>query len=118
MYARVVKVEVNPAQRDETKRIFTDVINSGRDVDGFEGAMLLIDPETGKGMSLTLWESEQAMLAAEQSDWWQTQIERLKNAFIGPPVREHYVVAFSALPGALSGDEPKIVERENELRLG
>jgi heme-degrading monooxygenase HmoA len=118
MYARVVKVEVNPDNKDETTRIFNEVIKSAGKVDGFEGGMLLIDPGTGKGMSITLWQSEQVMLETEQSGWWQQQVDRFKNVFLGPPLREHYVVTFSELPGELGSDKAKKVQGEKEIRVG
>ena len=41
------------------------ILEQIRKVPGFQGLYLLVDPSTGKSMSLTLWEDEQTMGASE-----------------------------------------------------
>ena len=37
-----------------------------RQMEGFKGAIALLDRQSGKALSVTLWESEQAMRASEE----------------------------------------------------
>ena len=37
-----------------------------RQMDGFKGVIALLDRQSGKALSVTLWESEQAMRASEE----------------------------------------------------
>jgi heme-degrading monooxygenase HmoA len=36
-------------------------------MDGFQGVYFLVDRQSGKGLSITLWESEEAMRASEDA---------------------------------------------------
>src|SRR3712207_9503107 len=38
--------------------------------DGFNGGMILVERESGKGLGVTLWESEQAMDTTEEAAHW------------------------------------------------
>jgi hypothetical protein len=69
MYARVATFEADPAKLDESiSRIRSDV-ESGSPRPGLEGAkmLMLIDRETGKGLGITLFESEEAMQRGDQA---------------------------------------------------
>jgi heme-degrading monooxygenase HmoA len=55
MYARVVTVQSQPGKTEETIRIYRDsVMPVSKQQQGFKGAFLLTDPNTGKGVSITL----------------------------------------------------------------
>ncbi len=59
MHARVVSMEVLPMNMAEAVRIYRDsVVSAAKEQRGFRGALLLTDPETGEGVSISLWESE------------------------------------------------------------
>jgi heme-degrading monooxygenase HmoA len=60
---------------------------------GFKGAFLLTDPNTGKGVSITFWETEADMRAGEASGYYQEQIAKFAQVFAGPPTREGYEVS-------------------------
>lgn len=98
MYARIVKMDVPAEKLDESERIYEDVIDGAKNEQGFQGAILLSDPATGKSISITLWEDESAMLRTEESGWWQAQIARFKEVMVSGPVREHYEVEFARFP--------------------
>jgi len=93
MHARVVTVQIQPGKTDEAIGIYRDVVSAGKAQKGFKGALLLTDPNTGKGLSVTTWETEADMIATETSGWWQEQIAKFGEALAGPPVREHYAVS-------------------------
>ena len=61
-----------------------------------EEPLFLTDPETGKGVSLTLWDSLEDMKAGESSGYLQEQIAKFAPLMAGPPTREVFVVAAQA----------------------
>jgi heme-degrading monooxygenase HmoA len=69
MVARVSRFEGQSADRTEQgiEMFREQVLPAARQMDGFEGALLLVDPSTSAAMSITLWESEEAMSASEEA---------------------------------------------------
>ena len=67
MYARVNVIEASADRLDEGVSMIRDrVLPAVRDIDGFSGLIGLVDRESGKTLGITLWESQDAMLASEQ----------------------------------------------------
>lgn len=97
MYARVTIVQMQPAKFDEGIRIYRDsVVPAGKKQKGFKGIYLLTDRNTGKGISIALWETEADMKAGESSGYFQQQLAKFKDIFGAPPVREQYEVSVQA----------------------
>ena len=97
MFARLTIVQVKSDKLDETIKIFEEgVIPAAKSQKGYCGAYLLTDRKTGKGIALTLWDSEEDAIANEQSGYYQEQINRFKDFFTAPPVREGYEVSIQA----------------------
>ncbi len=97
MFARHVTIQLQPGKADETTAIFSDsVVPALQQQEGFKGALLLIDPETPRGISIALWETEADMLASETSGFFQDQIVKFAAVFAGPPVKEYYQVSVQA----------------------
>ena len=93
MYARVVTDQVQPGKMGEAIRMYREIVAAPVEQKGFKGAFLLTDPNTGKEISVTLWETEADMLATEASGWWQEQVGKFAAVLVGTPVREHYEVS-------------------------
>ena len=94
MFARLTIVQVKIDKIDETIKIYEEsVIPAAKSQKGHVGAYLLINRETGKGVSITVWDSEEDAIANEQSGYYQEQVAKFKDAFTAPPVREGYEVA-------------------------
>ena len=94
MHARVVTIQTQPGKTEEAIRIYRDsVMPAAKEQKGFKSALLLTDPDTGKGVSVTLWETEADQKASEASGYFQQQIAKFGAVFAGPPVREAYVVS-------------------------
>jgi heme-degrading monooxygenase HmoA len=79
VYARVSTFEGSPEQIDEGLRYLREeILPTGKEDPGFKGPIALGDRQSGKMLSITLWESEEAMRATEQdanqlrSAWAQT----------------------------------------------
>ena len=94
MDARVVTVQIQTGKTDEAIGIYRDaVVPVAKEMQGFKAAFLLTDPNTGKGISVTLWETEADMTAGETSSYLQDQIAKFAAVFVEPPVVERYEVS-------------------------
>jgi hypothetical protein len=69
MYARVATFESDPAKVDEAIQVVRASVESEDTPEGLEGAkmLMLIDRETGKGLGVTLFESEEAMRRGDEA---------------------------------------------------
>ncbi len=63
MYARVATFESDPARVDDAIAMVRSEVESEDTPPGLEGAkmLMLVNRETGKGLGVTLFESEEAM---------------------------------------------------------
>ena len=94
MHARVVLTQLQPGKTDESIRIYRDsVVPAAKKQKGFKGGLLLTDRNTGKGISVSLWDTEADMKASETSGYYQQQIGKFAGILAGPPVRETYEVS-------------------------
>ena len=68
MYARLATFESDPARLDEAISMVRDEVAGGTPA-GLEGAkmLMLINRETGKGIGVTLFESEEAMRRGDEA---------------------------------------------------
>ena len=93
MFARLTIVQINPEKTEEVRKIYEEgVIPAAKSQKGYCGAYLLSDGKTGKGISITLWDSEEDASANEQTGYYQEQVGRFKDFFTAPPVREGYEI--------------------------
>ncbi|MDQ3646241.1 MAG: hypothetical protein M3345_04820 [Actinomycetota bacterium] len=97
MFARVTVVQASPEKVDAGIESFnSQVIPAVKSVDGYKGALLLIDRSAGKGIGITLWESEDARQRGAEA------VDEARSATIAamgataPPV-DNYEVAVSDL---------------------
>lgn len=94
MHARVVHVQVQVGKVDEATKIFRDsVIPAAKQQKGFRSATMLVDAASGKGMAVTLWETEGDLKAGEASGYYQEQLAKFAPIFTAPPTREVFEVA-------------------------
>ena len=94
MKARVVSVQIRPGKTDEAIALYRDsVVPAARKQKGFKGAFLLNNSDTGKALSLTLWETEADMTSGEASDYFKEQLAKFGAVFSAPPAREHYDIS-------------------------
>ncbi len=67
MYARVTTIEGSTDQIDEgIDRIREMTLPLIKEIDGFKGICSLVDRQTGKGVTITLWDNEGALQASEE----------------------------------------------------
>ncbi len=69
MHARVSTFQgpTDPEQVEEGLRYARqNILPQARQMDGFKGILGLLDRQSGKSLTVTLWESEQAMRTSEE----------------------------------------------------
>ena len=94
MHARVVDLRVRSVDTKDMVRVYRDeVVPAARKQAGFEGAMLLTDPETGIVISITLWETAAEREAAVDGGFYDEKIDKFAAMLTGTPVRKHYDVS-------------------------
>jgi hypothetical protein len=72
LFSRVNFLETTPNRIADVEQVVRDVVHPGiRDETGYVGYIVLGDPETGKALGITLWETE---AARERSDTKARQI--------------------------------------------
>ena len=94
MFSRLVTLQLQPGKTEEAVRMYRDsVIPAAKKQHGFKGAMLLTDSTTGKGYSITEWETEADMKAGEASGYYQEQINKFGQLLKSTPTREGFLVS-------------------------
>lgn len=97
MYARVTEINVWPDKVDEAIEIYAkSVVPAAKAQKGFAGVYLLSDKPTGRGLAITLWESQEDALANEHNRYYQEQLIKFIEFFRSPPIREGYEVSVRA----------------------
>jgi hypothetical protein len=68
MYARVSSYEGGAPENleESVRRGREDVVPAARELEGFGGAIALLDRRSGRHMVISLWETEEAMQASEE----------------------------------------------------
>lgn len=93
MYARLTTVQLQPDKAQEAIDLYANsVVPAARQQPGNHGTWLMIDRATGKGVSISLWDTEANMQAGEASGYYQQQVGQFGPLMTAPPVREVYEV--------------------------
>ena len=93
MYARVTQDPIQPGKLGQAIKVERDSILRAATVEkGFKGLYFLTNRKTGKGMTISLWDTEEDMMAAEKSGYYGEQLAKLLPLLSGPPIREYYEV--------------------------
>jgi len=69
MYARVATFESDPGKIDDAIEMVREEVQSGNTPAGLEGAkmLMLVDRASGKGVGITLFDSEDAMRRGDEA---------------------------------------------------
>jgi hypothetical protein len=69
MYARIATFESDPARVDDAIELVRGEVESGNTPEGLEGAkmLMLVNRESGKGLGVTLFETEEAMRRGDEA---------------------------------------------------
>ena len=94
MFARLTAGQMKTDRLDEAVKLYKEsVLPLGKQKKGRCGTYYLIDCKTGKTVVISLWDSEEEAIATEQSGYYQEQVNKFKDFYIGAPVREGYEVS-------------------------
>jgi len=66
VFARATTLRGSPDSVEAGVQQYRDTLSRFRQLSGNQGAFLLIDRSSGKGIGVTLWESEQAMVDSRE----------------------------------------------------
>jgi len=93
MFARLVTVQFQVEKINEVIRMFEEeVIPVGKSWKGYRGSYFLGDRNTGNCAAFTLWDSEEDIIANDQSSSYQGLLGKVAPLITSAPVREVYEV--------------------------
>lgn len=93
LYAIAVTSQIQIDKIDEAASIFRDsVAPAYKQMSGFKSSLLLIDPVTGRGIGISLWESEADRAAVQTSGALQEQLAKFASVLAAPPAPSTYEV--------------------------
>lgn len=93
MHGRVTVVQGEVERLDEWVRYMKEqILPPAQELDGFRGLVAMADRSSGKTLTVSLWESEEALQASEDavSQLRATAVESLG---MGTPIVERYEVS-------------------------
>ena len=94
MFARLVSAQGKVDKLNEMIRIWKEKdMPLMKSVKGYRGAYLLTDRKTGRGTSMTLWDSEEDSIADEQSALHRKQLDMYKGLFTGEITHQRYEIS-------------------------
>src|SRR5210317_1424576 len=97
MFARFTIVQVDADKVNEVIKLYEDsVVPAAKSQKVYRGAYMFTDRKTGKGYSISLWDSEEDAIANEQSGYYKEQVGKFAELFTAPPVQEGYEVSVQA----------------------
>ena len=97
MHARVVNVQFQQGRLDEAKHIVNEsIVPVLKEQKGFKNQFLLTQQDTGKAISINLWETEADLTAFETSPLYREVLGKLADVLAGPPAGEAYEVSVQA----------------------
>jgi heme-degrading monooxygenase HmoA len=95
MHARVTTINGSSDQVDAGISNFRENVVAFAHGEGGKGSLLLVDRQAGKVMAITLWESEDALLASEEkANQLRAQAAEQGGASQAPTVERYEVAVF------------------------
>ena len=95
MFARVTYVQAPEGEGkiDEGLKLwYQNVLPTTSAREGFMGVLSLVDHESGKALSVTLWEGDEEMLKSTEAKYHKEALERFGEFFQGVHDPENYEV--------------------------
>lgn len=97
MYARLSTLQFEPEKLNDVLKIVEEsVLPAAKEQAGNRGFTVMSDPETGKVVVISMWESEDDMERGESSGYYRDQISKISDSLTGPPAREAFEVNINA----------------------
>lgn len=82
---------------DEGIKIFVDSASETRRFQGFKGLLLLVNRQTGKAITIGVYDSEAEVKAVESSGEYRRHLAKFAHLFNAPSSREVYAVVYYGL---------------------
>lgn len=94
MHARAVNVQLKSGKLDEAVSIVKDaIVPALKQQKGFKGQLFLTQSDTGKSISINMWETEADLTVFETSVLYRELMGKLAGVLAGPPAGERYLVS-------------------------
>ena len=94
MYARVTTFHLPISKKQEAIDIYNNsVIPEAKKQNGFKSAYFFVNRNSGKFVSVTIWENMEAAIANQKSGYFQKQIDKFEDLHIVEPEFDGYDVA-------------------------
>lgn len=93
MHARITSVDVQTGKMNDAIHTYeSQVLPATKQQPGYRCAILFVDRDTNRAISITLWESETDMTTGEVSVYYIEQLRKMAAFFAAMPGRESYEV--------------------------
>ena len=96
MFARVTIATAQLGKTEEVTRVMQDYFVALKKQKGFKGGFLLSNRDTGKGMSIVMWNTEADMKAMEANGVYRDVVAKTTALMAGKPTVEHCEVTLQA----------------------
>jgi heme-degrading monooxygenase HmoA len=96
MYARVMNIRFPPEMKAEVSRVAQGLAPILKEQRGFKGLQVLTDPNAGKGIIVSLWETEADAEASEARPSYIGQMSMMSSLLYEPLTPETYEVSVRA----------------------
>lgn len=97
MFARTTTMQFKIAFIDEALKVYkSSIVPAAQAQKGLEELSLFIDRDSGRAVSIAIWESEDDAKANEKSLYYQEQLIKLRSFYANPPIKEGYEVYFKS----------------------
>jgi heme-degrading monooxygenase HmoA len=94
-FSRVITGRIDPEKYEEAFSIFTDnIIPAAREKEGFRGANLFSNPQTGKFIATTIWKTEEDMRSSDNGGYLKGQLNKISHFFTESPEVEYFNVLY------------------------
>lgn len=93
MHARVTSVDIQQGKIEEAIRTYREeVLPATAQQPGYLSAILFVDRDTRRAISITIWESEDDLASGEVSTYYIEQLRKMAAFFAAMPLRETFEV--------------------------
>lgn len=95
MFARSTSMQLKIAFIDDAIEVYKkSIVPAAQSQKGLVELNLLLDRNSGKAVSIAIWESEEDAKANEKSLYYQEQLVKLRTFYANPPIKEGFDVIF------------------------
>ncbi len=93
MYASVLSGQVKQDRLDDAVSIYKkSILPAMKEQTGFQGSILLGNPDSHQFIAISIWETKIDMLSGEASAHLQAQLHKIRPFLVRPLANAHYVV--------------------------